>query len=163
MAGYVSAAVVGGGFGVDEEAADFGAVEFEGVFERGDDLVDAGHGKIVGQGAVAVDLDAVTAAVVCRMRDAGDEDVVDVEDLGEGLSGAAEADFELAVAFEGFGTFDGGGFAFDVGEDGGDLGDFAANLGFKLGDEGVGSAEGHVLVDFEMLLDVKAGGCTPER
>ena len=35
-----SAAVVGGGLGVDEEAGDFGAVDFEGVFEGGDDLVD---------------------------------------------------------------------------------------------------------------------------
>ncbi len=43
-----SAAVVGGGLGVDEEAGDLGAVEFEGVFEGGDDLVDSGHGEIVG-------------------------------------------------------------------------------------------------------------------
>ena len=46
---------------MDEEAADFGAIEFEGVFEFGDDLVDAGHGEIVGEGAVAVDLDALDA------------------------------------------------------------------------------------------------------
>ena len=81
---------------MDEEAADLGGVEFEGAFEGGDDLVDAGHGEVVGQGAVAVDLDAVGAVGV----DAGDEDLVDVEDLGEGGGGAAEADFELAVAFE---------------------------------------------------------------
>ena len=47
------AAVVGSGFGVDEEAADFGAFGFEGVFELGDDGVDLGHGEVVGQGAVA--------------------------------------------------------------------------------------------------------------
>ena len=35
-----SAAVVGGGLWVDEETRDFGAVEFEGVLEGGDDLVD---------------------------------------------------------------------------------------------------------------------------
>jgi hypothetical protein len=75
------AAVVGGGFGVDEETADFGAVEFEGAFEGGDDVVNLGHGEVVGEGAVAVDLDAVV--------DAGDEDVVDVEDLGKGLGSAA--------------------------------------------------------------------------
>ncbi len=144
-------AVVGGGFGVDEEAADLGGIEFEGVLEFGDDLVDAGHGEIVGQGAVAVDLDAVGSVAV----GAGDEDLVDVEDLGEGLGGAAEADFELAVAFERLGALDGGGLAFDVGEDGGDLGDFAAHLGLELGDEGVGGAEGHGLGDFEVLLDVE--------
>ena len=42
-----------------------------------------------------------------------------------------------------------------MGEDGGDLGDLAAHLGFELGDEGVGGAEGHGLVDFEVLLDVE--------
>ena len=46
-------------------------------------------------------------------------------------------------------------FAFDVSEDGGDLGDVAAHLGLELGDEGVGGAEGHGLVDLEMLLDVE--------
>jgi hypothetical protein len=86
------AAVVGGGFGVDEEAGDFGGFEFEGVFEGGDYGVDLGHGQGVGQGAVAVDLDAVV--------DAGDEDVVDVEDLGEGFGDAAEAEFEVAVVVE---------------------------------------------------------------
>ena len=105
---------------MDEKTADFGGVELEGVFEGGDDLVDAGHGEIVGESAVAVDLDAVVYA--------SDEDFVDVEDLGEGLSGATETDFELAVAFEGDGTLDGGGFAFDVSEDGGDLGDVAADV-----------------------------------
>ena len=80
--------VVGGGFGVDEEARDLGGVEFEGALERGDDGVDARHGQIVGQGAVAADLDAVArvvADVVARGRaGAGDEDLVNVENLGEG-------------------------------------------------------------------------------
>ena len=79
------AAIVGGGFGVDQKPADFGAVEFERVFEFGDDLVDAGHGEIVGEGAVAVDVDTVGSIAV----GASDEDLVDVEDLGEGLRGAA--------------------------------------------------------------------------
>jgi alcohol dehydrogenase class IV len=74
---------------------------------------------------VAVDLDAVGAVVV----GAGDEDFVDVEDLREGLRAAAETDFKLAVAFGGGGALDGGGLAFDVGEDGGDLGDLAAYVG----------------------------------
>ena len=85
-----SAAVVGSGFGVDEEAADLGVVEFERVFECGDDLVDLRHGKVVGQGAVAIDLDTIV--------DARYEDLVDIENLGECLGDAAQADFELAVA-----------------------------------------------------------------
>ena len=115
---------------MDEEAADLRCIEFEGALEGGDDLVDTGHGEVVGEGAVAVDLDAVGSVVV----GAGDEDLVDVEDLWEGSGCAAEADFKLAVALEGVGPLDGGGFAFDVGEDGGDLGDLAAHLGFELGD-----------------------------
>jgi hypothetical protein len=145
------AAIVGRGFGVDEEAADLGVVDFEGAFEGGDDLVNPRHGEVVGQGAVAVDLDTVGSVVMA----ASDEDFVDVEDLGEGLGGSTEADFELAVAFEGVGALDGGRFAFDVGEDGGYLGDLAAHLGLELGDEGVGCAEGHGLVDLEVLLDVE--------
>ena len=35
------AAVVGGGFGMDEEARNLRTVQFEGVFKLGDDLVDA--------------------------------------------------------------------------------------------------------------------------
>ena len=136
---------------MDEEAGDFGGVEFEGGLEGSDDGVDLGHGEVVGQGAVAVDLDAVGSVVVS----AGDEDLVDVEDLGEGGGATAEADFKLAVAFEGGGALDGGRFAFDVGEDGGDLGDLAAHLRFELRDEGVGGAEGHGFVDLEMLLDVE--------
>jgi len=142
---------------VDEEAADLGVVEFEGVFEFGDDLVDAGHGEIVGEGAVATDLDAIGSIVV----GASDEDLVDVEDLGEGLGGSAEADFELAVAFEGLRTFDGGGFAFDVGEDGGDLGNLAAHLRFELSDEGVSGTEGHGIVDLERLRQYGLGKHRP--
>ena len=167
--GFGSAAVVGGWFGVNEEAGYFGGVLFEGGLEGGDDGVDMGHGEVVGEGAVAVDLDAVGWIVFRRVAaglvaaglvagggsGAGDEDFVDIEDFGEGVGYAAEAEFELAVAFEGGGALDGGGFGFDVGEDGGDLGDVAAHLGFELGDEGVGGAEGHSFVDFEVLFYMK--------
>ena len=98
---------------MDEEAADLRCIEFEGALEGGDDLVDTGHGEVVGEGAVAVDLDAVGSVVV----GACDEDLVDIENLGEGAGDAAEADFELTVAFEGRRALDGGGFALDVSED----------------------------------------------
>ena len=76
------------------------------------------------------------------------------------ISGKASAarrrrSFELAVALEGGRTLDGGGLTFDVGEDGGDLRDVAANVGFELGDQIVRGAERHRLVDLEMLFDVE--------
>ena len=145
----VSAAVVGGGFGVDEEAADFRDFELEGVFEGGNDLVDAAHGELVRHGAVAGDLEAVVMA--------RDGDVVDVQDLGEGECGVAEGGFEVAIAIEGGGALDGGGFGFDVGEDGGDGGNFAAHLGFQAGDDVVCGAEREGFVDFEVEVDVECG------
>jgi hypothetical protein len=163
------AAIVGGGFGMDEEAGDFGGVYFERALQGRDDGMDLGHGEVVGEGAVAVDLDAVgliafrgvaaglvaAGLVVGGGSRAGDEDFMDVEDFGEGLGYAAEAEFELAVGFQGGGALDGGGFGFDMGEDGGNLGDLAAHFGFELGDESVGGAEGHGLVDFEVLFYMK--------
>ncbi len=77
---------------------------------------------------------------------------MDVEDFREGEGDAAEADLELAIAFEGGVALDGGGFGFDVGEDGGDFGDLAAHFGLELGDESVCAAEWHGLVDFQMLV-----------
>lgn len=123
---WISAAVVGGGFGMDEEPAYFGGVQFEGAFEGGDDGVDLRHGKVVGERAVAVDLDAVA--------NTSDEDLVDVENLREGGGGTAEAELKLAIAFEGYRSLDGGGFALDMGEDGGDLGNLATHLGLELSD-----------------------------
>ena len=70
---------------MDEDSGDLGVVEPELAFELGDDVVDAGHGEIVGQGDVAVDLDAVGGAAVA----AGDGDLVDVVDFGEVLGGFA--------------------------------------------------------------------------
>ena len=96
---------------------------------------------------MAVDLGTVVQA--------SDEDFVDVEDLGEGLSSATETDFELAVAFEGDGPLDCGGFAFDVSEDRGDFGDVMADVRLELSDESVGGTERHGFVDFQVLFDVK--------
>ena len=79
------AAVVGGGFGVDQETADLRGFKLEGVLKGGDDLVDVAHGKFVGQGAVAGDLEAIVVA--------GDRDVVDVEQLREVAGGVAEGVF----------------------------------------------------------------------
>ena len=50
------------------------------------------------------------------------------------------------------------GSLFDVGEDGADFGDVAADIGLELGDEVVGGAKGHVFVDLEVLLEME-GRC----
>ncbi len=75
---------------------------------------------------------AVGGGVLVGGAEAGDDDVVDVEDLGEGVGDVAEAEFELAVAVDGDVALDGGGLALDVGEDGGDGGDLAAHLGLEV-------------------------------
>ena len=64
-----SAPVVGGGFGMDEEAVDFGGDQLEGAFECGYDGVDARHWEVVGEGAVAAYLDVVGDVVVGIFRD----------------------------------------------------------------------------------------------
>src|SRR6185437_7728395 len=142
-----SAAGIGGRFGMNQQAADLGSVEFEGAFQCGDDGMDLSHGQIVRQGAVAAYLDAIGSVAM----GAGYEDLVDVENLRKGRGSAAEADFELAVTFDRCRPLNSGGLALDVGNDGRDSGDFAAHLGFEPGSQGVGVAQGHGLVDFEVL------------
>ena len=65
---------------------------------------------------------------------------------------------EVGVANQFIAGFDGGGFAFDVGEDVGDLRYVAAHIGFEFGDLIVGALEGHALVEFNVLLDVELAG-----
>src|SRR6185437_5983456 len=142
---------IGGRFGMNQQAADLGSVEFEGAFQCGDDGMDLSHGQIIGQGAVAAYLDAIGSVAM----GAGYEDLVGVENLRKGRGSAAEADFELAVTFDRCRPLNGGGLAFDVGNDSRDSGDFAAHLGFEPGSQGVGVAQGHGLVDFEVLLHVQ--------
>jgi hypothetical protein len=120
------ATVVGGGFGVDEDAGYLGVVEAEFAFEVGDDGVNGLHGHVVGEGDVAVDLDGVGGAAVA----AGEGDFVDVEDVGEVAGGGAELAFQILAGVYLGGDGDGGGFAFNVGEECGDAGDFAAHVGF---------------------------------
>ena len=80
------------GSGWIQDAVDFGGFEFELVFEAGDDVVDVLHLESVGEGAVAGDVEAVA--------DASDDDVVDVEDLGEAFGRVAEVGLDLAIAFD---------------------------------------------------------------
>src|ERR1700733_12546220 len=68
-------AVIGAGFRVNQHAKEFGSGLLEADFEVGLDVVDAGEGKIVGEGAVAGDVKAAA--------DFFDLDVVHVEDFGE--------------------------------------------------------------------------------
>lgn len=104
--------------------------------------MDAGHGQFVGQGAVAVNLDAVVVT--------GDLDVVDVRDFRKGGGDLAESGAQsdgLPVLLEGGRTFYGGGLGFDVGEDRGDVRDLAADLGFEARDDVMSLPEWQGLVE----------------
>ena len=63
---------------MDQDAADRGVGGAEVAFQFGDDGVDALHGEVVGEGAVAADVDAVVVVGV----GAGHDDVVDVDEIG---------------------------------------------------------------------------------
>ena len=141
---------------MDEQAIDLGSVEFERPFQRSDHGVDAFHGQIVGQRAVAADLDVVAGVTGGADAAASDKDLVDIEDLRKLGGDVAEADFEFAIAFQRSGGLDGRGLAFDVGENGDDGGDLAAHLGLQVGDQFVGLAQRHGLVHFQMLFDMQA-------
>jgi len=62
---------------------------------------------------------------------------------------------EAGVADHLVAGLDGGGLAFDVSEDVGDLGYVVAHVGFEFGDLVVGGLQGKVLIEFDMLLDVE--------
>ena len=136
---------------MDEDAGDLGVLEAEAGLELGDDLVDAAHGQMVRERAVAVDLDAGGGASVA----AGDGDLVDVEDLGKVPSDDAKLFFDVAGGLKERGAADRGGLAFHVGEQGADLGDLAAHVAFELAGDLVGLAQGHGLGDFKVLLDME--------
>ncbi len=164
------AAVVGGGFGVDEKAVDLGGVELERAFERGDDGVDAGHGEIVGQGAVAGDLDVVgfgcdsaeawreTVRPSCRGR--GPRRVTKTSWMSR-ISGKAAAtrrrrsSRSRSRSREAGRSMVAGSLSMWVRMEA-MAGTSLAHLGFECGDELVGFAQRHGLVDFEVLLDVQA-------
>ena len=145
-------AVIWRRLGVEEDAGDLRMLQSERAFEICDDLVNAGHGKVVWQCAVAVHLNGEAGAGVA----AREGNLVDIENFGKGTSSVAELCFkvgrraELGVGGDGFR------FAFDVGEQGGDAGDLAADGAFQLRDDGVGVAKTHGFGHFEMLLDGEA-------
>ena len=74
---------------------------------------------------------------------------------GNSASDGLQTLLQLGVAHELVAGLDGGGLALDVGEDGGDLRDVAANLRLQHGHAVVGLLQAQVLVEFEMLLDVQ--------
>jgi len=85
---------------VDEQAIDLGRFQFESSFERSDDGVDACHRQIVGQGAVAGNLNVVLVRIACTRPSPRDKYIVDIENLGEACGGVAEPQFEVAVDIE---------------------------------------------------------------
>jgi hypothetical protein len=126
----LSSAVVCAGLGMNQHAKKFGGGLFEADFEVGLDVVDAGEREIVGEGAVAGDVEA--------SADFFDLDVVHVENFGEFGCEGFELAFEVGVADKFVTGFDGGGFAFDVREDVVDFWDITAHVRFELGDAIVG-------------------------
>jgi hypothetical protein len=145
-----SAPIVGAGFGVNQDAKKFGGVLLEIDFEFGLDVVDAGEWKIVGKGAVAGDVEA--------SADLLDLNVVHILDFRKARSSEFEAALEFGVADEFVAGFDGGGFAFDVGENVGDFGNVSAHVSFEFGDLIVGGFESHAFVKFDVLLHMKSSG-----
>ena len=135
------------GFGVDQNAEEFGGVLFEADFERGLDVVDAGEGHVVADGDVAGDVKASANAL--------EHELVRVNNFGGFGSDGAEAAFERGILNDLLARLDGGRLAFDVGEDGGDLGDFGTDLVFESGHLIVRIFHGEPFVHFEVLFDVK--------
>ena len=119
---------------------------FETDFEFGLDVVHAGEREILGQSAVAGDVEP--------SADALDDEVVHVEDFGKLRGHHFQLMLEFGVADYFFGLFDGRGFAFDVSENVGDFRDVAAHVGFELGDLIVGLFERHAFVELDVLLNV---------
>src|SRR5580700_8080445 len=139
--------VVSARFGMNQHPEQLGRGLLEVGFEFGLDVVDAGERQIVGHGAVAGDVEAAANFL--------DLNVVHIDDLGKLCGYELELPLETGVADQFVAGFDGGGLAFDVRQDVGDLRDVVAHIGFEFGDQIVGGLQGQVLVEFDVLLDVE--------
>ena len=135
---------------MDQDAEEFRGDLFEADFEFGLDVVDAGQREIIGQGAMAGDVEAAANFFYL--------DVVHVDDFWELVDQNFKLALEAGVADQFITGFDGGRLAFDVSEDVVDLGDVVAHIGFEIGDTVVSAFQRHALVEFDMLLDVEAAG-----
>ena len=134
---------------MNQDAVDIWAAGLEAVFEERDDLVHALHWQLVGEGAVAGERNFLT--------DAADVDFMDVDDFGQGAGGGAKQILHVAIVGDSGGVLDSGGFILDMGEDGTNLGEFAADLVFNAADEFVGIDEGQILRNLNVLFDFEAG------
>ena len=108
------------------------------------------EGEIVGEGAVAGDVEASANFL--------DLNVVHIDNFWKLCGQGFQAALEGGVAYRLVAGFDGGGFAFDVGEDVADLAYVAAHIGFEFGDLIVSAFERHAFVEFDVLLDVEFAG-----
>src|SRR6185437_658257 len=107
--------------GVDGDALHLGTGDLEAVFQRRYGSMNALHGEIVGQSAVAGEVDVIARA--------GDLDFVHIGYFRELPGGVAKAPLDPPIVLgDFFGQFDGGRLAFDVGEYGVDFRYFAENL-----------------------------------
>ena len=118
--------------------------------EFGLDVVNAGEREIIGECAVARNVQAAAHLL--------DLDVVHVDNFRKLAGGRLQSTFEVRIANQLVAGFDGRGFAFDMSKDVGDLRHIVAHVGFEFGDLIVGALKCHALVEFEVLLDVKLAG-----
>src|SRR5579872_592375 len=83
---------------------------------------------------------------------------VHIENLGKLRSDGPQSMFQFGITDKFLRRFNCGGFALDVSQDVGNLRDISSHIGFELCDLIVGLLEGHALVEFDVLLDVKVAG-----
>src|ERR1700691_3204883 len=84
-----------------------------------------------------------------------DLDVVHIDNFRKLAGGRLQPTLEVGVADQLVAGFDGGWFAFDMGEDVGNLRYIEAHVGFEFGDLIMGVLERHAFIKFDVLLDVK--------
>ena len=106
-----------------------------------------GEGHVVANGDVAGDVEATSNAL--------EDELVGVDDFGRFGGDGAQASLERGILDNLLAGLDGGGLAFDVGKDRGDLGDFEADFVFERGHLVVRIFHGEALVHFEVLFDVE--------
>src|SRR5271157_6587028 len=115
---------------MDQHAEQLRRILFEADFQLGLNVVNASQRKIIGERAVAGNIQA--------SADPLDHKLVNVKDLGKVRGCSLQALYECGIADQFFRPLDRSRLALDVGEDARNLRDIAAQVGFEFGDLIVG-------------------------
>src|SRR5436853_1827432 len=110
---------------MDEDAEQFWCLLLETALERGGKIVDAGKRQLVGEGAMAGDVN--TVAHVFHFN------VMGVEYFRKLSSDRSQPIFQLRITLNARSCFYSGGFAFDVSEDGCNFRVLPSDLGLHVG------------------------------